>query len=123
MAHATDKPRISFITIATLPNRVEARPIVALLAAAGIRCLLSDESDASFPSPAGGRRVEVKVQVSRLDVGRALALLNTHGRAVSPPLANSRFSQAVNLRIDLRRGVALALVGLIGAAGVLALLL
>ena len=122
MADATDKPRISYVTIATLHDRAEARPIVSILAAAGIRCLLTDENEVVAGAPAGGRRVEFKVQVSRADVSRALELLNDHARATNPPMVRSARRHAVNFRIASGRGLVLALIGLIGAAGLLALL-
>jgi hypothetical protein len=123
MADATDKPRISYVTIATLHYRAEAQPIVSTLAAAGIRCLLTDESEVVAGVPAGDRQVEFKVQVSRGDVGRALELLSNHARASSPSVVSSPRRRVVSIHIGAGRGLVLALVGLIGAAGLLALLL
>lgn len=122
MADATDKPRISYVTIATLHDRAEARPIVSILAVAGIRCLLTDESEVVAGALAGDRRVEFKVQVSRGDVSRALELLSNHARATSPSVVSSPRRRVVGIHIGAGRGLVLALVGLIGAAGLLALL-
>jgi hypothetical protein len=122
MADAADKPRISYVTIATLHDRAEARLIASLLAAAGIRCLLTDESEVIAGAPAGDRRVEFKVQVSRGDVSRALELLNNHARASSPSVVGPPRRRVVSIHIGTGRGLVLTLIGLIGAAGLLALL-
>ncbi|HWH79245.1 MAG TPA: DUF2007 domain-containing protein [Candidatus Binatus sp.] len=122
MAHATDKPMISFITIATLHSRAEARPIVATLSAAGIRCLLADESKALSGGLTRGRQVEVKVQVNRRDVSRALELLTRRTCTHDPSVAASQRRHVIVVHIAAWQRVALRIGAALGAAGLLALL-
>ena len=125
MAHATENSKLDYITIATLHQRREARLIAAKLAAAAIDCLLVDERDTAprpFGKPGGG---EIKVQVKRQDVSRALPLLHVGGDAAgaSAPVnddAPRRAPRASFRFTGWKRTVAEA-AAIIGVAGLLAL--
>ncbi len=126
MAHATENSKIGYITIATVHRRQEARLIAAKLAAAAVECSLVDERDTAqlaFGKRGGG---EIKVQVKRQDVARALPLL--HGRS-GPAGTNAVVDDAprrvprasfgfTGWRLTVAEGFAL-----IAVAGLLALLL
>ncbi len=79
MAHATENSKIGYITIATVHQRQEARSIAAKLAAAAIECLLVDERNTAQRALGKLGLGEIKVQVKRQDVKRALQLLHGQG--------------------------------------------
>ncbi len=126
MAHATENSKLGYITIAMVHQRGEARLIAAKLEAAAIDCLLVDERDTAprpFSKPGVG---EIKVQVKRQDVARALPLLHVAGAAAGarasvgdPP---RRVRRASFHFTGWKRTVA-EVIALIAVAGLLALLL
>ena len=126
MAHATENSKIGYITIATVHQRQEARAIAAKLAAAAIDCLLVDEPDTA-PRPFGDRGTgEIKVQVKRQDVSRAVPLLHDRGGAAGASAtvddAPRRVQRASFHFTGWKRTVAEGF-ALIAVAGLLALLL
>jgi hypothetical protein len=127
MAHATENSKIGYITIAMVHQRAEARLIAAKLEAAAIECLLVDEP-ASAPRPFGKLGVgEIKIQVKRQDVSRALPLLHVGGdtAGASAPVnddAPRRVPRASFHLTGWKRTV-LEAAALIAVAGLLALLL
>lgn len=126
MAHATDKPKVGYITIATVHKRQEARQIVAKLEASAIECLLVDERGTA-PRPFGKPGVgEIKVQVKRQDVTRALPLLHDPGGAARTSATADdapRRVQRASFRFTGWKRTVAEIAALIAVAGLLALLL
>ena len=124
MAHATENSKLGYITIATVHQRQEARSIAAKLAAAAIECLLVDERDTA-PRPFGKLGVwEIKIQVKRQDVSRALPLLHDRGDATgtSAPVDNARRRmQRASFRFTGWKRTVAEFAAIIAVAGLLAL--
>jgi len=74
MANPTDQSQTGNVTVATVRDRDEARPISSRLEAAGIACILTVERDAD-KAVKRHRFREIKIQVSRADATRAVQLL------------------------------------------------
>ncbi|MSP37681.1 MAG: hypothetical protein EXR70_04240 [Deltaproteobacteria bacterium] len=121
MAHAADNSKLGYITIATVHRRQEARLIAAKLEAAKIECLLVDDRDAATGALGTG---EIKVQVQRQDVARALPLLRDGGDEVStsaPIEAKPKHVPRITFALTGWKRTALEVVTLISLAGLLAL--
>ncbi|HYA28488.1 MAG TPA: DUF2007 domain-containing protein, partial [Acidobacteriota bacterium] len=87
MAHATDRPIVGYVTVATIHDRQEARAITAKLEAAAIDCLLVDERGMASLALGKLGLGEIKVQVNRRDVSRALQILRADANKPSIILA------------------------------------
>jgi hypothetical protein len=126
MAHATENSKIGYITIATVHQRQEARLIAAQLAAAAVECLLVDERDTAQLALGKLGLGEIKVQVKRQDVTRALQLLHGQGDEANTSAtvddAPRRVRRASCHFTGWKRTVA-EFAALIAVAGLLALLL
>ena len=126
MAHATDNSKLGYVTIATVHGRTDARAIAAQLEAAAIECLLVDERGRAQLALGELRLGEIKVQVNRRDVSRALQLLRGHENQSSVSAAERDSPRREPRRFDRITGWKLTLLeaaALIAVAGLLALLL
>lgn len=126
MAHATDKPKLGYVTIATLHDRQEARQITAKLEASAIECLVVDERGTAQLALGKLGFGEIKVQVKRQDVTHALQLLHGQGdeAGTNATMDDSprRVRRIHNAFTGWKRTV-LEVAALIALAGLLALLL
>ena len=123
MANPTDQSKTGSVTVATVCDREEARPISNKLEAAGIACTLTMEHGVDKRIQ-GNRFREIKIQVSRADATRAVQLLREKdeqggaelgdAKTGAPPPPDTRMRPA-----DWRRE-AVGVIAIVGLAALLA---
>ena len=122
MANPTDQSQTGNVTVATVRDRDEARPISSRLEAAGIVCILTVERDVDKPVK-GHRFREIKIQVSRADAMRAVQLLREKdGHDCAPPPDESTSARPLDTRMrpaDWRQEV-MGVIAIVGLAALLA---
>jgi hypothetical protein len=126
MAQSKDKPKLGYVTIATVHRREEARVIAAKLAAASIDCSLVDERDTTQLAFGKLGLGEIKVQVNRQDATRALQRLHDQGGETNTSATADDSPQCVQRLHNYFTGWKLTVLegaALIAVAGLLAMLL
>jgi len=122
MANPTDQSKTGSVTVATVCDRDEARPISSKLEAAGIACMLTVEHDVDKRIKGNPYR-EIKIQVSRADATRAVQLLREKedkdcarpgDAAIGTPPPDTR-----KHRVDWRQEV-MGVIAIVGLAAFLA---
>jgi hypothetical protein len=126
MAHATDRPKVGYVTVATVHDRHEARAIAEKLEAAAIECLLVDERG-TIPLGLGKLGLgEIKVQVTRRDVSRALQVLRGQVDKSKLTVVDTGAPGPIQRIVDALTGwklILLQAIALVAVAGLLAMLL
>jgi hypothetical protein len=126
MAHATDRPKVGYVTVATVHDRHEARAIAEKLEAAAIECLLINERSMA-PLALGKLGLgEFKVQVTRRDVSRALQLLRGQVDKSKLTVVDAGSAWRVRRMLEGLSGWKLTMleaIALVAVAGLLAMLL
>jgi len=123
MANATDKPKTGSVTIATVKNNEGARRMANQLKSSGIDCSLVDERDAPLGGLGRDRFGGIKVQVSRVDVERAVQLLSQRaGQAEARAPVTVSLPAAFRFwrKVDGWQRIAIELAGVLAFAGLLA---